>query len=399
MIVWYGERGVVNAIVQHLDFNAAGKQFLKCVRWANGEQPTWLDRITEVTFVVELGLADFGNPDLILICHFDHDEQPRCVFIEAKVVPYTASAILNNQGMIRGFNSACNGQLALKYRFARALESWDGEQEQIIEPQGIYEAYQRHPSEGGLADPVFQPRRLQKRQIIAGVLRPLGLAGISLDRFSFVAMTWDREPFFSAGDLLPRFLDKDGNDIFDTIKPQVGWIGYQELARVSGLIEAIRPALALMVGSIEPTEMDVTTAKWPSLATQAINKMPANLQHMVAQLEQNAKNICGNEWIIRYTGSISVRSASRVEAKIIPLHREGKSSVLLGVRPEWPLQDWSGLKPSGYKVIKQPFHFVQLPNDHAEAMRIADCVLMNLRDALAETCEFIEVPLILASGK
>src|SRR4051812_5307541 len=60
MIVWYGERGVVNAMVAHLVAQSAGARLLGCISWASGNVPSWIDRVTNVTYVVEVGLAEFG---------------------------------------------------------------------------------------------------------------------------------------------------------------------------------------------------------------------------------------------------------------------------------------------------------------------------------------------------
>ena len=99
MLIWYGERGVVNAAAAFLVERNAAVDFLKCVRWANGSFPPWLEKICGVKFIVELGLAEFGNPDLILVCESAGDPRPYCIFLEAKVIPYSASAISNGQGM------------------------------------------------------------------------------------------------------------------------------------------------------------------------------------------------------------------------------------------------------------------------------------------------------------
>lgn len=153
-IIWYGERGVVNAIVTHLARLNAADAFLRCIQWANGSTPDWVEHLRSTKIIVELGLAEFGNPDLMLVCESGVDSRPYCVFLEAKVCPHCASAISNSEGMTaRGFNSSCNGQLALKYRFAKALGQWNGVQRTIEEPAAIYEAYRRTPSDGGLGDP------------------------------------------------------------------------------------------------------------------------------------------------------------------------------------------------------------------------------------------------------
>lgn len=83
-----------------------------------------------------------------------------------------------------------------------------------------------------------------------------------------------------------------------------------------------------------------------------------------------------------HTGSISVKPLSRVEAKIVPHESSGGASVLLGVRPEWRLREWSGLDVIGYKIMDQPFSFVRLPSDEESALELAEVVLKQLKEVL-----------------
>ena len=66
-VQWYGERGIVNALVNHLARAArpveAVRAILSAVRWAASRGGSWVDSFTKVTVIVELGLPDFGNPD------------------------------------------------------------------------------------------------------------------------------------------------------------------------------------------------------------------------------------------------------------------------------------------------------------------------------------------------
>lgn len=385
MIVWYGERGVVNAMVTHLSAQKAGVQFLRCISWAAGKAPDWIERVTEVAFLVEVGLADFGNPDLILVCTVASDDKPRCVFIEAKVVPYAASAIPNTRGMeAPNYNSACNGQLALKYRFAIAIVDWKGQSRPIVEPASIHERYRIVAASGGLSDTKARPRHLEKPQILSEILESHRLVGLPLDHCAFVALTWDRQPFFQAApDLLPRFLDDHGVDRFGEMAAQVGWLGYRSLSGVPGLLEAVTPTLQLMVGGVEPLNVESDAAAWRELSTQAMSGTSAGLQELTHELENLAVEIFGREAVLHYPGSISIRMA-RVESKIVPQRREAGEYVLLGVRPEWPLKEWSGLDIHNHKVNGQPFAFVRLPDSPGEAVRIAKAVLSSLAEVQNE---------------
>jgi hypothetical protein len=69
-ILWYGERGIINAFVTEMNRRggAGAKAFLEEIKWADGGQPGWIRDVESVTYLVEIGLSEFGNPDLILVC-------------------------------------------------------------------------------------------------------------------------------------------------------------------------------------------------------------------------------------------------------------------------------------------------------------------------------------------
>ena len=91
-IVWYGERGVVNAMVAGLQrVGQRGVQaFLGAVQWADGSRPNWIEHIEDVCLIVEGGLGQFGDPDLIIVCRTASNET-YSVFLEAKIIGYSTS--------------------------------------------------------------------------------------------------------------------------------------------------------------------------------------------------------------------------------------------------------------------------------------------------------------------
>ena len=399
-LVWYGERGVVNAIVTHLAQMPDGvRQFLERVQWANGTSPEWLARVENTACVVELGLSEFGNPDLILVCSCGGKDWPYCVFIEAKLTTYADSAIANTLGMEeRGFNSSCNGQLSLKYRFAKALEVWKGEP-QIVELDKIHQAYRRTCAAGGLCDPQQTPRKLAKRSIIEllkRLLMPPGAltaTGIPPDRFHFVALTWDREPFFTASpDILPRFRDESGGDAWDQLKSRIGWIGYQKLAAVAGMEDAIETPLQLMLGGLlQPATPSIVSNDMPKFKSLQINRvriadLPQGMQALTRSIRDSAIKHFGQERVTGTDaeGSLSVRLSknpadqARVWVKVVPHpnnpNRHSWLPVYLGLKPPLPLEQWSGLKTLGVRLFgvnPQEFEFVILPPDSHQALATA----------------------------
>lgn len=380
MIHWYGERGVVNAMVTHLQANGAGRAFVQSIHWANPEAPDWVKNVTDVAFIVEPGLADFGSPDLILICTIRDENRPRCVFVEAKVVPYAASAMPNEPGMAaEGYNSSINGQLALKFRFAKSLAASAPGVACLSEPAVVHLGYQV-----GLSDPKGRPRRLQKRAIIEQILFPHNLLGLPIDRFAFVALTWDDETFFHQDDdRLPKFFDEPNHDCYEAMASQIGWIGYRCLDDIDGLQAAIEPALTLMVGALAPRQLPDGGDDWQPLAAQPIANMPPRLQQLTQQLGAICVNAFGAGCVRISNGSISVSPIGRVEAKIVPRQEAGQELIYAGVRPEWPLGNWTGLATLERRFGGQSFVFVRL-GANQEATTAVEGVIESLSEALMQ---------------
>jgi hypothetical protein len=221
-IYWYGERGIVNAVIAHLtrsgDVTAEVKSLLSAVFWANPQRPKWLDSIEDVILIVEVGLADFGDPDLMIVCATKRGI--KLVFLEAKIVSYMDSMQSTLQsggakwGMTqKGFNSSINGQISLKYRFAKALSRWDGKAPAISEAPGIFRAYQSRLNDSTAKAP---GRALAKPAILNGIFKPLGLCSLPEENCYYIALTWDlpSKAFHSChdvpGDCLPRVPKRSG---------------------------------------------------------------------------------------------------------------------------------------------------------------------------------------------
>ena len=159
---WYGERGIINALVSYLASEPEERvpALLAAIKWADGATPRWIANAGRAVMLVEWGLADFGNPDLILVC--DTASGARCVFLEAKVGPYLSSMKPNAGGMRDpGFNSSINGQLTLKFRFASALEQANASTLTITEPVPLLQQYRAHHG-----DPRLQPSPNNSRQLL-----------------------------------------------------------------------------------------------------------------------------------------------------------------------------------------------------------------------------------------
>jgi hypothetical protein len=133
------------------------------------------------------------------------------------------------------------------------------------------------------------------------------------------------------GRYLPHFLDAEGKDIFDQMKPHLGWIGYGEVEDAlklrldnSGTALAYQAALKTMVDSSLPTDSDYRHAK-------GLCNLPLHLQVLAKELSN--RFACAKDChVISLRGSYSVIKAGsqdqRVVAKIIP----SGARIFVGVR-------------------------------------------------------------------
>ena len=114
-VIWYGERGIVNSIVDGLKRGGLEiiQTFLGSVLWANGAAQDWIKDVKSVQLMVEVGLGQFGDPDLIIVCNTG-ENVPHVIFLEAKITSYARSAELDSSSKI-------NRQLTLKYRFVQSV--------------------------------------------------------------------------------------------------------------------------------------------------------------------------------------------------------------------------------------------------------------------------------------
>ena len=267
-VYWYGERGIVNAMISHISrpetIVESIKSLLSEICWGSGATPHWVGEIQNVALVVEVGLADFGDPDLLVVCCTSTGI--KLVFVEAKVVSYTDSmqstsaSAATRWGMLQvGFNSSINGQMTLKYRFAKALSRWDGLTSAIVEDEAIFRAYVERLNDSPSKSP---GRRLVKDKILKRIFKRLGLNGISEDSCYFVALTWDARAnaFFRSKDVpndcLPVFLDLHGKDVFTETLGRVGWLGYAEIDSALAVSDSVgyAAAFATMLDTVEPGE-------------------------------------------------------------------------------------------------------------------------------------------------
>lgn len=334
-IQWYGERGIINAILQYITKASpcvrSTKSLLKSIYWANGTTPSWIQRIQQVNFIVEISLAQFGDPDLTIVCRTD-EGQAYCIFIEAKVTTYRKSMSSITENMrSESYNSTINGQLSLKYRFAKALEITESANPTtIIEPYQIFQQYKEQ-----LEDQKDAPRKLQKKKIIQLILAPLGLIGLKEQYFYYVTLTWDTiaHAFFNDNESQkPLFFDENGNNIYKSMTSRIGWIGYNTLEQNLNLGEDVdyQATRRLMLQNNEPDER-----YYEQESIRAIERHNVKVLELKNNLKRWFEDKNCN--VLVKKGSCSIKGDNnRVIAKIIPL----RERVYVGFKADLYPQNW-----------------------------------------------------------
>jgi hypothetical protein len=364
---WYGERGIVNAVIAHIQRAADAilpiKQLLSAVQWADGTSPAWVREVNAASVFVEWGWADFGNPDLLLVLRTA--DGSRCVLIEAKVGPYMLSMRPNRTGMREpGFNSSINGQLALRYRFAKAVETAKPEALAIEEPAALLQQYRAR-----LGDPRSLPRRLVKSEVVNEMLRKNQLLGISEERWVYVTLTWDaaeraffRDPFVAKHDGLPCFLSESGDDLLPLMRGRVGWLGYRHLESALGLSEDrdYVDAFDTMEATSEPDgdDYEVAQAKVNGGASPEALALAAKLR----------RELFAGFDTVTYPGSYSITRDGQTVAKIIPY----LESVFVGVRESESPETWFSGPLEPVSINGVTFLGIQVPVESPDAAAAAN---------------------------
>jgi len=388
-IQWYGERGVVNALVTQVAAKGAhaGISLLKCIQWGDQQTKPWLEQINEINYVIEVGLSRFGDPDLIIVCTSVDDskkEKRHAFFIEAKVITYQES-------VEKGGPSSINRQLTLKYRFAQAMQTWRGDLQPIAETAAWHGAYYPSGESAAVREDSPVPRQIAKRSVIQICLNAQ-LHGIPVKDIHFVAWTWDREPFFgndwnkftqSKG--RPMFMDRHGNEALNDFASKVGWLGYQHIDQSPGLKEVLdhsyRAAFDSMLPSLLP-EIPVTTdaAGLQRLVTRNIRNLTKHdVKNQLQSLIECAQAVFGEDNVSVYAGSVSVTlfyaglGYRKVLVKLVPQGHAGSGERnTLGVsaslrRATWGDKTSDKIRSIGTDTSAQPFYMFDIPAGDAGA--------------------------------
>jgi hypothetical protein len=318
-IVFYGERGVVNLITLELSKDIEkGKQFLSLIKFNEGYVPRWIQKVKSLYYFVELSFAEFGNPDLVILCE-DTDNKKHLVFVEAKLVRYEDSAVnLRTAKRENGINSRINAQLTLKYRLSEALRLRLKGQD-IEEDQNIHCLYAPLPTESA------RGRRRVKKQDILGLCDRYFS---DVEDYLFVAMTDndEKDEPFKDEELSPLIVDKLKKDLSPLCGKDFGIITYRSIRKIQGM-----PDINVGTSITGMIPESLRTVNWEKFSPFIKNKLRKQIQSLV---NKSIGNIVSPDKACKeYSGSDSYTVAQRTIIKIIPLMDKNgqEESVLLAV--------------------------------------------------------------------
>jgi hypothetical protein len=311
------------------------RALLDAVKWADGCRPSFIDNLTDATLVVEAGFGEFGNPDLMIVCAARDESKPYCVFVEAKAGTYQASMADNTQRMTVGYNSTINGELSLKYRLATALENakpHNGEIAEIVEPKPTFEQYLDR-----LGDTNKRPRHVRKPKTLK-LLNALGLIGMPESRCLYVALTWDNthHVFFNdsgvdANKNLPLFLSGSGRDLFDEMKPRIGWLGFAGVESALNLNRnpEFHGAIETMLRTMSPSSADyaqrgLSSSCVPDDVKELADRIKGRLREAAPRWKPSGSEY---SWSLGPAGP-----PRRVLIKVITRNQQDMWDVFVGIR-------------------------------------------------------------------
>lgn len=331
-ILLYGERGLVNAVVLEISDNIQLiKQVLGAVKLGDGRGFTWIDDIVGVDFWIEPSFGQFGNPDLITICHCN-ENQKYVIFFEAKIVAYEDSAMSLTKKYFPGINSCINAQLTLKYRFVKALQQ-DPKGVIIEESPNMTHAYAQLHTDDKQKD----HRKLANDYIVSFCRK------IQTDckEAYFVALTADQEDVNIANfgpDLIPAVFDYHAINIWEQEKGKFGLLTFSQLASFLSSDGIFAETKKVVIPDLTPykpvaSAQVLRTINWNEFS-QPIKDMRSLLQRLILQA---ADDIYGaNQEIIKkyqYAGSDSYKGlGGNTILKIVPYKNQTDEYVILAVK-------------------------------------------------------------------
>lgn len=378
---WYGERGILNALVTDLaqaDDIVRVRNLLHCIEWPLPEQ-NWIPEISSADFLVELGLSDFGNPDLIIVCRVE--QTTKVVFVEAKTIPYSASAGDNRQGIAApGYNSTINGQLSLKFRFAHALAARDGVGT-IQEPDGLHQVYCER-----LQDPIRRPRQVSK-EWVTNIFRDLVQPRLDPVNCFFVAVTpdvawnWEGEK-----EIRPMLLDgEDGADRWETDSNRCGWTSYSRIVSGIGLqVDSpfVRALSSMNLDAVVATDNVPVTDTIRSARTDTFSQ--PTQQAVEAFKTQFTQLMQGIAQVNSHPGSVSIECVGRVRAKIIPRAQNGEERIIIAVSKGFEhTVDWERPEPFPFQFMRQPF-FGKAIRSNSEGLEEGSRIIRSITGVLGD---------------
>ncbi|MHC4660139.1 MAG: hypothetical protein ACYS8W_00495 [Planctomycetota bacterium] len=147
--------------------------------------------------------------------------EKKVFFLEAKRSTYLESAMKRGNRRKKGFNSSINGQIELNYRFSRAL--LNRKPGEIKESSEVFAAYGENKARI-LKNPFTIEKVVQKME-----------CKDNMDFYHLILTSDDSNPFISGDtdDYFPGFFNENGVNLYEEMKSNICWVGYENLLSVS----------------------------------------------------------------------------------------------------------------------------------------------------------------------
>lgn len=351
-IIFYGERGLVNGIVLDMQNNVeALKKFLQSIHFCGGTIPAWTDKVRSVSYFIEPSFAEFGNPDLMILC--DCSDEKHLIFIEAKVSSYIENSIdiesikeyidnykdpnqSKSSSVFIGINSKINSQLTLRYRLSRVLKT--RKRGSALIEDSIWQKYFTNS-----LDFVFHPRRMMKNLNI----KLCDDYFMDITDFWFVALTAD-EPNAKPYDNMstrPYVLNSNGVSHWEEINGHFGFVSYRDLNNIfseNGYYQQAKHYSEVKFGSNKSQNLSLPRVKpenWDKFDLSVSNNLCFSLTQLI---KESIKELCLEHGDNRYehydciknNGSFSFKAGGVTVISIFPQRQNGGEGITLALRTD-----------------------------------------------------------------
>jgi hypothetical protein len=208
-----------------------------------------------------------------------------------------------------------------------------------------------------------------------------------------VALTNDKEPgpFGTVSkEYLPCILDNNGNNIWENVCNQFGWIGFDILPEGLQKDECYSKAFESTVCKFTDIE-GISMEGRPDLKTTKLEDLPDELQTGINKVAASCQEIFTKEYVRRLTGSYSITLNNKTVIKIAPKKKDDET-VYIGITPQfrhvyenYPIAQEFNFP---FSIMKQPFdgmtiHYSEIEKRLPEIEEVFEAIYEELWSASA----------------